>query len=165
MNMKKSWYREPFVWLLIFFPASAVLGGMITITLAVNSNDGLVADDYYKRGLEINRTLERDKAAVRHRLQATLRFDAKLQLIHLNLDAHSDYQLPNQILLRFSYHTRSGFDKKVVLPRLGDTFYQGTLPDLKEGVFMVQLTADDWRLLGSVEVPMIESELRIEAAM
>lgn len=165
INMKPSWYREPFVWLLIFFPACAVLGGMITITLAVNSNDGLVADDYYKRGLEINRTLERDKAAVHHSLQATLRFEVELQLIHLNLNADSDYQLPNQIMLRLSHHTRSGFDKDVVLKRFGDNFYQGTLPELKEGVFMVQLTADDWRLLDSLAVPMIESELLIKAAL
>ena len=73
--MKKPWYREPFVWLVILFPASAVIGGMITISLAISSDDGLVVDDYYKRGLEINRTLERDKAAARHGIQATLGFN------------------------------------------------------------------------------------------
>ncbi|HEW99025.1 MAG TPA: hypothetical protein ENF37_10385 [Beggiatoa sp.] len=158
--MKRPWYREPFVWLLILFPASAVIAGMITISLAINSNDGLVVDDYYKQGLEINRTLERDKAAARHALQASL--NVEQQLIHLNLNAHPDYNLPNQITLRFSHRTRSGFDKEVLLERIGDNRYQGTLPELIVGAFYVQLAADDWRLLKSVRLPMTQ-ELQMRA--
>jgi hypothetical protein len=158
--MKHSWYREPLVWLLILFPASAVFGGIITIILAVSSNDGLVVDDYYKRGLEINQTLERDKAATRYGLQAILRFHAENQWIELNLHAHSDYKLPHQIWLQLNHHTRSGFDHKVRLKRIGDNIYQGNLPQLQKGVFFVQLAADDWRLLKSVRVPI--KELRLE---
>lgn len=151
--MKLPWYREPFVWLLIFFPASAVIGGMITIVLAIHSDDGLVVDDYYKQGLEINRTLERDKAAIRHGLQAILRFNIELQLIHLNLNAHPSYKLPQQVLLQLSHHTRSGFDKQIVLEYIGDNTYQGALPILKIGVFSAQLMADDWRLVKSIRIP------------
>jgi hypothetical protein len=154
--MKRPWYREPFVWLLILFPASAVLGGIITIALAIHSNDGLVVDDYYKQGLEINRILERDKAAARHGLQATLRFNVEHQLIHLNLNAHPSYKLPQQIRLQLNHHTRSGFDKKIRLERIGDNTYQSTLPALEKGVFSVQLTADDWRLLESLRVPITQ---------
>jgi hypothetical protein len=159
--MKHSWYREPLVWLLILFPASAVFAGIITIVLAVNSNDGLVVDDYYKRGLEINQTLERDKAATRYALRATLHFNFENQLIELNMQAHSDYKLPPQIWLQMSHHTRSGFDQKVLLERIGDQTYQGNLSQLKKGQFFVQLTADDWRLLKSVRMPI--TELRMEA--
>ncbi len=159
--MKHSWYREPLVWLLILFPASAVFGGIITIVLAVHSNDGLVVDDYYKRGLEINQTLERDKAATRHGLQANLRFHIENQWIELNTQAHSDYQLPDQIELQLNHHTRAGFDQKVRLKRSGDHIYQGNLPELETGRFFVSMAADDWRLLKSVRVPF--KELRIEA--
>jgi uncharacterized protein len=157
--MKLSWYREPLVWLLILFPASAVFGGIITIVLAVNSNDGLVVDDYYKRGLEINQTLERDKAAIRYGLQATLRFHIEHQWIELNLHARSDYQLPSQIWLQMNHHTRSGFDQKVLLKRTGDLMYQGKLPSLEKGTFFVQLMADDWRLLKSVRMPITELQM------
>jgi hypothetical protein len=153
--MKKPWYREPFVWLLILFPASAVIGGMFTIYIAVTSDDGLVVDDYYKQGLEINRTLERDKAAARYGLDATLHFER--QFIHLYLNAHSDYNLPNQIALHFNHHTRSGFDKSVVLERIGDSLYQAPLPDLIVGAWTVQLAGDDWRLLKSVRLPMTQA--------
>ena len=157
--MKHSWYREPLVWLLILFPASAVFGGIITLVLAINSNDGLVVDDYYKRGLEINQTLERDKAATRHGLQAILRFHVENKWIELNLHTLSDYQLPSQIGLQMSHHTRSGFDQNVLLKRIGDKTYQGDWPQLKKGIFVVQLAADDWRLLKSVRLPITELQI------
>ncbi|MDM8569753.1 FixH family protein [Thiotrichales bacterium HSG1] len=113
---KKPWYREPFVWLIILFPASAVIGGMITISLAINSDDGLVVDDYYKQGLEINLVLKRDKAAVKHGLQATLNFTN--QLIQIQLNKNAEYQLPNQIVIHLSHHTRSGFDQELFLNRV-----------------------------------------------
>jgi len=153
--MKKPWYREPFVWLLILFPASAVIGGMFTIYLAVTSNDGLVVDDYYKQGLEINRTLAREKAAARHGLEATLHFER--QMIHLSLNANSDYKLPHQIVIHFNHHTRSGFDKTVPLEQISDNGYQASLPDLIVGTWTVQVTGDDWRLLKSVRFPMTQA--------
>ena len=66
------WYKESYVWLLIFFPLLAVIGGIVTTILAVQSDDGLVVDDYYKQGLEINRTLERDQVAVDYNLDADI---------------------------------------------------------------------------------------------
>ncbi|TGO02933.1 hypothetical protein PN36_16135 [Candidatus Thiomargarita nelsonii] len=150
---KKPWYREPFVWLLILFPASAVIGGLFTIYLAIASNDGLVVDDYYKQGLEINRTL------ARHGLEATLHFER--HRLHLSLNANSDYKLPHQIVIHFNHHTRSGFDKTVPLERISDNGYQASLPDLIVGTWTVQLTGDDWRLLKSVRLPMTKKESKI----
>ena len=53
---KKPWYREFYVWLVIFFPVLAIVAGFYTLKLAIESDDGLVEDDYYKQGIEINRT-------------------------------------------------------------------------------------------------------------
>jgi len=150
--MKSTWYQEPFVWLVILFPASAVIGGIVTIFLAIQSSDGLVVDDYYKQGLEINRVLERDKAALKHGLQAVLQ--VKNQFVHLALNAHDNYTLPPAITLQFSHSTRAGFDKQVLLKRMSDNTYQAALPELITGKFFLQLTADDWRLLKSVHLPL-----------
>ena len=56
----RPWYREPWPWILMTGPAIVVVAGFTTAFLAVKSNDGLVEDDYYKQGLEINQTLDRD---------------------------------------------------------------------------------------------------------
>ncbi|EDN65400.1 hypothetical protein BGP_6195 [Beggiatoa sp. PS] len=47
------------------------------------------------------------------------------------------------------------------MKRIGNNIYQGNLPQLQKGLFFVQLTADDWRLLKSARVPI--KELQLEA--
>ena len=61
--LAKPWHREPWPWILMAGPAIVIVAGFVTLWLAVNSDDGLVADDYYKRGLAINQTLSRGQAA------------------------------------------------------------------------------------------------------
>ena len=53
-------------------------------------------------------------------ITARLNHPIENQWIELNIHAHSDYQLPSQIWLQLSHHTRSGFDQKVLLKRIGD---------------------------------------------
>jgi hypothetical protein len=38
-NPSTPWHREPYVWLLISIPAAAVLAGLITLALAIASDD------------------------------------------------------------------------------------------------------------------------------
>jgi hypothetical protein len=146
--MQRPWYQEPYVWLIILFPATAVIAGSFTLYLAISSDDGLVIDDYYKQGLEINRVLERDKAAEFHGLKANLSFIGD-KFINLHLDANSNYQLPKELTLNFSHHTRSGFDKNIALKRMSDNSYQGEFPSLILGKWTIEIEADDWRLLES----------------
>ncbi len=54
---RSVWYREPYVWLLIAIPACAVVAGFVTLALAIATDDGLVVDDYYWQGKQINRVL------------------------------------------------------------------------------------------------------------
>lgn len=147
--MQRPWYQEPYVWLIILFPATAVIAGTFTIYLAISSDDGLVIDDYYKQGLAINRVLERDKAAELHGLKANLSFIGD-KFINLQLDANPAYQLPPELSLKFSHHTRSGFDKTIMLQRMSDNNYQGKLPNLILGEWTIEIEADNWRLLESL---------------
>ena len=63
------WYREPWPWLLMLGPAGAIIAGAFTVWLAVVHEDGLVADDYYKQGLAINKVIRRQSQAVQLGLQ------------------------------------------------------------------------------------------------
>jgi uncharacterized protein len=51
------WWRYPHVWLLIAGPATVVVAGFVTAYIAVRSADPVVEADYYRRGIEINKTL------------------------------------------------------------------------------------------------------------
>ncbi|MEX2523568.1 MAG: FixH family protein [Gammaproteobacteria bacterium] len=150
---KTIWYREPYVWLLIFFPFSAIVGGIITTWLAVQSSDGLVVDDYYKRGLEINRTMERDRAAERHGLGAELLFEADADKARIHLKSDASYSPPDRIHIRFLHATRGGFDKEGYLNRIAPELYETDLPELIRGQWYILLEAENWRLLESFHIP------------
>ena len=51
------WWRHSYVWLVISGPAVVAVAGAITVWIAVHGADPVVAHDYYKRGIEINKTL------------------------------------------------------------------------------------------------------------
>ena len=63
----QPWYREPWPWILMAGPAIVVVAGFATLAIAVKTDDGLVADDYYKQGLAINRVLRARRAGARAR--------------------------------------------------------------------------------------------------
>jgi uncharacterized protein len=57
------WWKHGHVWLLIAGPVAVILAGVATAVIAVRSADPVVEADYYRRGIEINKTLAaRDKA-------------------------------------------------------------------------------------------------------
>jgi len=56
------WYREPWPWLLGAGPLVVVIAAAATAWIAVRSDDGVVASDYYKRGLLVNQRLPKAAA-------------------------------------------------------------------------------------------------------
>ncbi|MEN8108542.1 MAG: FixH family protein [Pseudomonadota bacterium] len=155
-EIKRPWYREPWVWLLIALPMTAVVGGMITIYIAVTTSDGLVEDDYYKRGMAINRDLARDRAAADHRLQAHLDVDLNYRRVTLSLQSQG-YDLPDMVSLAFLHPTQAGHDQTLELQKVDVDRYSGTVSGLMHGNWHVQLSADDWRLSGTLQLPQAKT--------
>lgn len=57
------WWKHGHVWLIISGPAAVVVAGFATAWIAISNPDPVVAEDYYRRGVEINKTLAaKDKA-------------------------------------------------------------------------------------------------------
>nr|WP_315260751.1 FixH family protein [uncultured Limnohabitans sp.] len=57
----KAWWQYGHVWLIIAGPAAVIVAGFITLAIAIRVPDPVVADDYYRRGLDINKTLAAEK--------------------------------------------------------------------------------------------------------
>ncbi len=152
-QQSNRWYRVPFVWLLIAIPLTAVIVGFVGLALAIRSDDGLVEDDYYKQGMAINRVLGRDRAAVAEGLAGTVELDAARHELLVRLTARQATTLPDNIQIKLMHATRAGFDRSLVLPRQADATYRAPLPEFVPGHWDVQLTAQDWRLVGSFFVP------------
>jgi hypothetical protein len=149
----REWYRQPMVWLIIAIPLAAVVMGVTTIILAVVSDDGMVTDDYYRRGLEINRSLERDRAAVVYGLNADVEFDPDERVVEVRLRAESAFRFPDRMQLSLSHSTRSGLDRSLTLARAAAQTYQARLPELAMGRWYLQLHAEAWRLNGVLKMP------------
>ena len=159
---KKPWHRQPWVWLLRALPMTAVIGGMVTIYIAVATSDGLVVDDYYKRGKAINMDLARDRAAAMHQLQARLGIDLQYRQVTLKLQARG-YELPGTVALALLHPTRAGHDQAVQLQMVDAGRYTGTVAELPLGGWYVQLSADDWRLSGRLTLPQTEPAVLLPA--
>jgi hypothetical protein len=59
----RPWWRYGYVWLVIAGPAAVVLATIPTVWLALANPETLVTEDYYRRGVEINRELAAREAA------------------------------------------------------------------------------------------------------
>jgi len=151
-NSPRPWFREPWVWLIIALPASAVFGGIITIWIAVESDDGLVQDNYYKYGMEINKALGRDKAALRYNLAADLKISEAQNNIKISLDANDQFVSPASIKLSFLHPTIKGQDQILVFQTDSNGVYAGALPSLISGRWYLQIEAADWRLLEDIYI-------------
>ncbi len=155
----RPWYKEPMVWLIIAIPLSSVFYGTFFLIVSITSFDGMVVDDYYKVGKQINRELKRDKAALAHKLKARVTVDSETLTVFVS--SNPDYTTPPALEVRFLYSTRADIDKEIFVELISPGIYRGSLPELEIGRWNVQIASDDWRLLGSIRIPD-ESSIDIE---
>jgi len=60
----EPWWKFGHVWLVIAGPVIVVIAGFFTLWLAVRQPDPVLAEDYYQQGLDINKTLRSQEAAM-----------------------------------------------------------------------------------------------------
>lgn len=153
-NTPPIWYKQFWPWFLIFFPATAVIAGIATIILAVQSDDGLVKDNYYKAGLAINQTLELKQKARELNLSANVNLDKLTQTITLKLAG--EISKPPRLTMQFAHATRANNDQTVTLFLSPDKrSYTGRIKKTKSGNWITILEPEkkDWRLNGRVTLP------------
>jgi hypothetical protein len=144
------WYKHRWPWILMAGPGIVVVASAITLYLALKSNDGLVAEDYYKQGLSINRVLEKDNQARKLGISAHLNFADD----RLDVSLKSKQDVPVAIRVTLAHPTRSGLDKTLLLRGMNGR-YQGALPELSAGRWLVAVTdeANTWRLSTEMTFP------------
>jgi hypothetical protein len=151
----RPWYREPWPWIIIAGPASAVVAGVALLWFAIDSNDGLVVDDYYKEGLAINQVIRRDQAAydLRYRAQAVLSDDGSR--VRVFVTSASGAPLPDALRLRVAHPTRAGKDQTKLLAPQSGGWYEAALlpPEVGRWLVTIEDPAKTWRLSGNWQLP------------
>ena len=148
----RHWMREPLVWLLIAIPSSAVIMGVVMITLALNSFSGLVVDDYYRKGKQINLVLARDKLAYELGLAAGISLDSSGR-VEIRFDPDVLVIPGERIELRLIHATRPGLDQDLIFDNDRLRLLEAELQPPGPGRWNIYLQTPDWRLTGSLQYP------------
>ena len=148
--------------MVIAIPAAAVIAGAVMLVLANATWDGLVADDYYQRGIQINQSLARDSEAARLGLGATLTFPAP-GVVEARLTGAAAVLGGDRLNLRFARAARAGADVRIPMTRGAGGIWRGVLPAVPSGKWYVELGNEQWRLTAPVRMPASAGELVLHA--
>jgi uncharacterized protein len=159
----RPWYREPWPWLLAAGPLAVVVASLASAWIAVKSDDGLVEEDYYKRGLLINRKLEQVPADDTLLRSATVRVAADGEVRVRVEGAKETTEAPPTFRLTLAHPTHSAPNLVVTLQREPGGEYVGLLPEQTPGRWIVTLEADGWRLPATTVAGRL-TEIRLGAA-
>jgi hypothetical protein len=142
------WYRQFWPWFIISIPALTIVAAMITITIAVKTDDGLVVDDYYKEGLAINEDKQRGRKAAALEISAELSLDENGMI---------QAQLPEKVaalpflMLTLTHPGDASKDLELPLANVGNALFTSKDPLDGTGInWHVVITPPDtdWKLSG-----------------
>jgi hypothetical protein len=156
-------------------PVAAIIGCAITITLAIRSADGVVAADYYKRGLAINEQLARSQAAAAMGLQANVSTRGLAAGDEVRVVLRADRAVPPEaaLKLRLVHPGRDGADREAMLARVAVHedgrqvdyigHWQESGPVSGQVSWRLVIEARDWRLDGDASMITAGAPLQVRA--
>jgi hypothetical protein len=134
-------------------PFAVIAASGVTAWLVLQSNDGLVSEDYYKQGLVAGETVAKSKHAETLGIAARLGLTSEGLRIQLSAK-QAGMDLPASLHVTLSHPTRAGLDKEIRLRRDGDTYVgEMHLPVSGHWLVLIEDEGKTWRLLGSVVLP------------
>jgi len=146
------WYRQRWPWLLMAGPGIVVIASLFTGWLALSTDDVVVADDYYKRGLSINERLAHVARAEALGMSAAVDIAADGGVRVVLASPVADLEAtPAVVVLTIAHATRGGLDRRVELVRGPDGAYAGRVEPIGAGRWLVSIDTAAWRL-PSVEI-------------
>lgn len=154
---KDTWYKEPWLLLVAGGPLVVVCASLFTGFLAMHGSDKVVADDYYKQGLMINKDIQRDARARELKMSAVLSEDFANGKIKLDLSGKGELPDSVQLSLAASGNANSVSEviRRMPMNRIAPGKYEGELKLVSNislssaKLLHVKLETTDWRLTGS----------------
>jgi hypothetical protein len=120
-----------------------LVAGAATTWIAFASADGLVAEDYYKQGMGINRRLAREEVAQKRGISARMSIQATSIRVELQGTA------PEALFVHLAHATRAGHDIRLRLVAGTDGVYAAELPPLPAGRWhaVIEDARGTWRIV------------------
>jgi hypothetical protein len=149
------WQDEPLAWLVFAIPLGTIVACAVLISVAMRADDGLVVDDYYKRGLEINKVLDREARA--GALGLTVEgLSLTNGQVGFDLRTADGAPLPPSLNVLLAHATRAEADQALVAAHAGDGHYVANHAALRAGPWYVDISTPEWRVVQRMVVPPAE---------
>ncbi|MEP5766598.1 MAG: FixH family protein [Halieaceae bacterium] len=145
------WYRQFWPWFLFGLPGIVVVAGLSTWWIAERGSDHLVADDYYKDGLAINREIHKQQNARQLGLTARLHYADGI----LEVELGGNSKAP-ALILYMSHPMDARADFSLSLPRIEQGLYRTRLepPSFPRWLWQLEPAGPDyegaWRIDGEL---------------
>lgn len=69
-QQSKAWWHYGHAWLVVGGPLAVIIASLITVYIAMNHRDPVIDENYYQKGIEINKTLNADAKLTKEQLDA-----------------------------------------------------------------------------------------------
>ena len=145
----QPWYKQFWPWFLISLPLSVVIASLYTINLAIQTDDGLVSDDYYKDGLAIHKDADSSARARALGIVADLGYDHDTGAVSMQL-AEPLQAEPKILTLSLTHPTLPNQDQSVQLVPVDERRFSGRIAPLNDANWQLEIRPDDqsWRIEG-----------------
>ena len=150
----QPWYRQFWPWFIIALPAAAVVGGLTTVWISLQTTDSLVVKSDDGMQIVAERRSNAEQRAAELNLAALVRIDPESGHILAALSAGELNTAPAALQLEFSHPAFANRDRQIALSRAppneaGDPVWSGHFAGTPGGRWYVSLTSgEDWRLSG-----------------
>jgi len=147
------WYRQFWPWFLIFLPASAVVAGLYTLYIAIQSQDSLVVDKGKSIGEATEQALLSERRAMDLGLSADLDINLETGLVVARLSASEYIEPPVSLQLQLSHPAFQHRDISIQMARSlpdaeGNATWSGHFASVPDGRWYVVMRSGEWRLNG-----------------
>lgn len=148
----QPWYRQFWPWFIIALPASAVIAGLTTLWISMQSVDSLVVHSDDGVNVATERNLAAEREADRLGLAANVVFKSNSGTIAVTVSSMYDFEHPQSLQLRLRHPTIASRDINIeLLPALPDNdgkpVWAGHFVTPPVGRYYMTLSADQlWRL-------------------
>lgn len=154
---KDLWYKEPWLLLVVGGPLIVVCASIFTGVLAWRGSDKVVAEDYYKQGLMINKDLLRDAKARELQLSASISLDLAANRLKMSISANKDLPDTVQVSLASSGGRTSSVSeviRRLPMKQIRPGEYEGDMNAASNSsltsvkLLHVKVETTEWRLTG-----------------
>jgi len=139
-----SQYRSnPVFWIMWLLPASAVVGGLVTLGIALRSADRALPPGYHWEGEHLDQDFAQQRLAATHGIEVDLEWQAAGECTATLRRAPDD---PATLTLMFTHSSDAGLDRVMLLRRTQAGVYTGNCAPLPMGRWRVALESGAWAI-------------------